>query len=403
MRTTKRKKRWQKRGSALALIVSVLMIFLVMGNGLVNLALQSRLAAARIVSEIGARSAADAGLTKALFEMNETLKVKPWDDSELPEATGQMLLNCDGTLSYMVGKDEDAYTIESTGYFGHMEKTVNSILRLRGPFEYAIFADGSIDLKAGTTVDWYNYDEDGENLQVGTNSIEPACISLKNSTTIRGDVVVGVGGNPDVVIDGQWATITGRTYAAKQNYKLPAITAPEWLVSLPSGGTIGTIENYTEIGSSGKYDEIDLKNSKEIEITGDVTLYIVGDVILGNSAQIVMDDDDDASLIMYIGGDLEAKNGSAFNNETQDPKRLKIYGLNSCTNLRFKNSTDFHGAIYAPNADVIFDNSAEAFGSVVARSFEQKNSATFHYDASLRDVSENDEAVCFAISRWQEQ
>lgn len=400
MKTVKRKKRWQKRGSALALIVSVLVILLVMGNGLVNLALQSQLAAARMVSEIGARSAADAGLTKALFEMNEILKVKPWDDSELPEATGQMLLNCDGTLSYTITNGGDVYTIESTGYFGRMEKTVSSILRLRGPFEHAIFTDGSIDLQAGTTVDWYNYDVDDENLQIGTNNIEPSSISLKSSTVINGDVVVGVGGDPDVVIDGQWATITGRTYAAKQNHKLPATTVPEWLVSLPSGGTI---KDDTEIGSSGKYDEIDLKTNREIKIVGGVTLYVVGDVILRNSAQIVIGNSDNASLIMYIGGDLEAKNGSTFNNGTQDPKRLKIYGLNSCNNLRFKNSTDFYGAIYAPNADVIFDNSAEAFGSVVSRSFEQKNSATFHYDASLRDVSENDEFVCFAVSRWQEQ
>ena len=130
--------------------------------------------------------------------------------------------------------------------------------------------------------------------------------------------------------------------------------------------------------------------------------YVVGDVILGKSAQVVIDDDD-ASLIMYIGGDVEGKSGSAFNNKNKDAKKLKIYGLNTCNNLRFKNSTVFYGAIYALDADVIFDNSADAFGSIVAKSFEQKNSSAFHYDASLRDVSVDDKGVRFTVRRWEEK
>jgi choice-of-anchor A domain-containing protein len=70
--------------------------------------------------------------------------------------------------------------------------------------------------------------------------------------------------------------------------------------------------------------------------------------------------------------------------------------------MRFKNSTDFYGAIYAPNADVVMDNSANIYGSVVSKSFEQKNSATFNYDVTLRDVSISDEAVYFTITNWHE-
>ena len=112
--------------------------------------------------------------------------------------------------------------------------------------------------------------------------------------------------------------------------------------------------------------------------------------------------ENDASLILYLGGDFEGKNSSTVNNETQDPQKLKIYGLDSCENIRFKNSSDFYGAIYAPNADVVMDNSANIYGSVVSKSFEQKNSATFNYDVSLRDVSTNDMTVYFTIKNWHE-
>ena len=70
--------------------------------------------------------------------------------------------------------------------------------------------------------------------------------------------------------------------------------------------------------------------------------------------------------------------------------------------MQFKNSSDLYGTIYAPNADVIMNNSAKVYGAVVAESFDMKNSGVFMYDASLRDVSTSDELVRFTISNWQE-
>ncbi len=76
----------KKRGSAITLAVVVVLILLAMGTGLLRLGLNSRIFSIRTASDIAARSAADAGLTKALFEMNEKLKVDTWDSSSLPQA-----------------------------------------------------------------------------------------------------------------------------------------------------------------------------------------------------------------------------------------------------------------------------------------------------------------------------
>ncbi len=146
---------------------------------------------------------------------------------------------------------------------------------------------------------------------------------------------------------------------------------------------------------------INLKNNQTLLINGDVTLYVTDGIILGNSAEVQIDND--SSLILYLGGNFEGKNSSTFNNLTQDTKKLQIYCLDSCENMQFKNGSDFYGVIYAPNADVIMNNSANLYGSVVARSFEQMNSSTFNYDASLRDASVNNEAVRFAVTNWHEQ
>ena len=71
--------------------------------------------------------------------------------------------------------------------------------------------------------------------------------------------------------------------------------------------------------------------------------------------------------------------------------------------MQFKNSSDFYGVIYAPSADVIMNNSANLYGAIVARNFQQMNSGDFNYDASLRDANVNDEAVRFVVTNWQEE
>ena len=61
--------------------------------------------------------------------------------------------------------------------------------------------------------------------------------------------------------------------------------------------------------------------------------------------------------------------------------------------------SDFYGAIYTPNASFEMKNSANIYGSIVAKSYEQKNSATFNYDASLQEVTTEDAAICFVVDK----
>jgi hypothetical protein len=48
------------------------------------------------------------------------------------------------------------------------------------------------------------------------------------------------------------------------------------------------------------------------------------------------------------------------------------------------------------------DNSGDLFGSFAGGAFESKNSATLHYDASLREVGLVDPGVRLVIDRWYE-
>jgi hypothetical protein len=395
----KRLPQLRNRGSAMALAVVAMMILFAMGVGLLALASNTRIYSARMTSAVAARCAADAGVTKALFEMNQKLEVKPWNDSSLPEATDESLPGCSALYSYTITGDAvSGYTVESTGVSGELQKTVSCTLKPQGPFEFAVFANQSLELDNSAVVDGYNFGADDKILEVGTNSVDSDAILLNNSATIDGDVVVGVGADPSAVVSDHGATITGEARAMTEKNSLSAIEVPHWLESLPSNGIL---EDATTITSSAKYSGIDLKTNKTIVIDGNVSLYTTGDVILNNSAELQIKSD--ASLILYLGGNFEGKNSSSVNNLTKDAKKLQIYCLGSCQNVRLKNSVDFYGVIYGPDANVVLDNSANFYGAVVAQNFEQRNSGTFNYDASLRDAGVNDEAVRFVVTDWHEQ
>ena len=394
-------------GSVLSLVVLLSVAVSIVGISLMSLGFHARMRALRTGEEMSARVAADAGLVYAVGLLNRKLSEEAeWDDAALPSEPTMYLPNSKANYSFIIiGDTENGYVVESTGSTGIAQKTVASSLKLRGLFEYAIFADEQIELKMGTTVYGYNFGPDETSLLLGTNSIETRALDLKNGVTIEGDVVIGPGGDADTVIASRMdVDITGDVYPLPAKHTLPLINVPE---KLRLADSLGKLTKGTTISSDCKYDEIDLKGKGEIiKINGDVTVYVVGDVILGNSAELRIvgtDTNPDASLTLYLGGNLMVRNGALINNLTEDPKKLCIYGLENCNSIDFLTNSVFYGTIYAPYADVVMHNNVEISGSVVANSFVQHVKADFHYDASLRDVNLNDIGVSFTVGNWREQ
>jgi hypothetical protein len=369
--------------------------------------LHTRGFAARDSSQIAARSAADAGLTKAFLEMNQKLQIKPWDDSSLPQETGEMLPNSDASYSYIVTGDLGSnYAIESTGTYGLEERIISCSLALQGPFEHAILSQGPLILKMGTLVQGYNskdpWDTD-TNVQVATQSTAPESVILYAGVIVDGDVGVGVGGSVDTVIKDLGAQ-TNRKYALAKEIETPLITPP----SLSYMGAKIDAHGSTVIigpGDTGEYGAIEVRrnvNPGILEVNGgDVTLYITGDVRLGQECEIVIKDG--STLVLYLDGDFVADNDAGINNEN-DPTSLIIYGTSTDEQiLTLKAKSEALGAIYAPNGIVTIVAYSDVRGSVTSKSFEMKSGGNFYYDKALRDVAIDDDAVRFVITQWSEE
>jgi hypothetical protein len=401
----------KRDGFAIATVLCVVVLLLIIGAGLLSVGMHQRMRSVRTSSEITARCSADAGLTKALAEMNKQLALKTWNDTSLPSVTDESLPNCDSTYSYNVSKitladGNDLYTIQSTGNSSRAQKTVNCTLEMKGIFEYAIYVAENLTLRSGTTISAYNQGADDPPLQIGTNSIEAGAVTCKTGVTIDGDIVIGPGGDPDVVINNTTeAAITGSTYPSLIKNKTPNINVPQVLADMVSSGAINST---TTLSSSAKYDNINLTGTStdpnkidKVTVDGSVKIYVTGDLRLGNGDKVEILPN--ASLIVFLGGNLYIDNSGAINNLTKDPKKLKIFGLDTCTDIDFKNSGIFYGAIYAPEADIHLYNGFNVYGAVVGKSFTQDVNANFFYDMLLREVDVSEIGVHMVIKRWSEQ
>jgi hypothetical protein len=399
----------KNNGSTLPLVLVAIMILLTLGTGLLSIGLNGRILSMRDAADITARSAADAGLTKALFDMNQKILVQPWNDSVLPLAKLTNLTNCDASYSYMVTTNlAGEYVITSVGQSGTAIKIVEATLGLKGLFDDAILTKNSLILKSGTTIDGYNSKDPTDTdtyVKIGSQSTNDSSIVLNNGVIANGDVLAGKGGNPNTVIKDLGATVNGEKRAATQNEPLPKITAP----ALTNKGTIsakGTTVTVTP-ADNGIYNAIDLQKTSKATILevsgGDVVLHITGNISLDQSCEIIVKDG--ATLTIYIDGNIISGNNSSISTEVPpaEAQTIKLYATGTGTQtLDVKAKGDWTGVIYAPNANVTLYANGDAYGAIVANSFEYKNGGNFYYDEALREASINELGTRFIVTRWSE-
>lgn len=303
------------------------------------------------------------------------------------------------TISPSTGSSAPSgYTVTSLGACQGAQRTVEAFLAPRGMIhEYAVFGLEALTLNSRATVDWYNHESGASPLKTGTNSTSDGAITLEVGSYINGDVLVGVGGDPaDVILD-NGGNYAGSAYAQSDKYRPPDVSVPADLVSGSSGGSISG--NRTIIGS-GKYSDINLGINEKLIIDGNVEMYVTGDVTIDNAAEIQVNEG--CSLVLYVDGNVEGKNGSVFNNKTQDPRSFKLFGTENCSRITLKNSGDMYAVVYAPAAEVIVYNSAILWGAITSRTCEAKTDARIYYDASLANQVDSLLPPILKLASWRE-
>jgi len=438
--------RSRRTGSVIALVLFAVVLLVLSGVGVLSLGQTARVFSIRTAAEIAARTAADDGITKAIWQLNDNLK-DGWSESgALPREDNTALPNSDATYSYIVDKankyygdivssgEEDLidfvrsafsttpgagdYVVRSIGRYHEAEKVIYATLRLVGCGDTGVLVRESITLKAGTLVDGRD-SRDPTNpdpdvlVEIGTISTAPGAIVLNNGVTVNGNIQVGVGGVPTTVIKDLGAVVEGDKYAMTEEPEFPYIYPPAGLKDM-SEIDIQAITQTIGPAQNGRYSLIRLKNGPAptiLEIAGgDVVLYVTGNIDMGQGSEIKIAKG--ATLNLYIDGNINAHEDSGFNNEPPNtPPSLKIWGNwrpdvtggEIAQKWTINANSEYFGQIYAPSANLTVNAKGDLYGAFTANSFEMKSGGNLFYDGALRVVNPDDPGVRFVLKRWYEE
>jgi len=213
-----------------------------------------------------------------------------------------------------------------------------------------------------------------------------------------GNAETGPGGTIKL---GNNAVITGTTTNTSTR-TLDPVVVPSSLTGLSSGGSITVNNNnFWTVGSGDyKYDSITLKKNVAMTVTGDATIYVLGDFTTGNNVDITITPG--SSLTYYGDGIFSVNQNAALNTMEKDPNDFIIYSTYSGANgILLKGNSEFYGAIYAPDTDVKFNQNAAIYGALVGDTVTIGKNANIHYDESLNTILGGSSSG-YSISVWEE-
>jgi len=293
-----------------------------------------------------------------------------------------------GTTSVTVTNvDGTYYQFQVTGYgYNNAAKTIEVRFKRKPAFDFGLFADGVVDLKASVQV--YSYNSNVTPNPTTTDSLHNGDVGSNteivgyNGTLVDGDAGLGAsaGGTTatlniksGTVITGTSGTEVGRVdpdplgaVGGELSAKFTTYSATNDNTLTGTTGVSGTVINggATLVGKPGGAN------------------YYISSLTLGNRDTLTVDTTN-GPVNIYMTGELEAKNGSLIN-VTGSTLDFSIFS-NSTNSVIFKHGSAFKGVVYAPYAPIEMKNSADTYGLIWGGSIDIKNSGQFYFDEALNN------------------
>jgi hypothetical protein len=178
-------------------------------------------------------------------------------------------------------------------------------------------------------------------------------------TTVFGDATPGPSGS---VIPGADVTITGSTAPAGKAAELLSIEVPEVdqtrTQAIPTAGDI-------VVGPIDKgFKTIAVPSGRRLVLRGPSVL-VVETLSLANRAQLQLDTTGGA-VSLYCTDTLSLHAGSTLSSVDRNPKRFAL--LAKGNKVTIASEGEFHGVLYAPDADVVLPGTLRLFGAAVVKS-----------------------------------
>jgi len=289
--------------------------------------------------------------------------------------------------------DDDLIQLDATGMAGTARTELSSVVQRGNPSvaSLGVFADGALVVQPGTLVDGYNSDElsyedaDPDELatfaggRLGSNGAITLSGTPEAPSIINGDVTAGP--NLSVAI-GADVTVTGETGASYLAVELPQVELP----SLSQGPAITHGAGTPLVIQPGETAMEGLKvlANAEVQIVGPATL-LLGSLDVKAGGKLLFDNAQ-GTIEIFVDGDVSLEGGSLVETTDLDPARLSIQVSGRPSDpVQLFAAGQFHGVLYAPQADVELANPFEVFGALIGKNVTFTGPVRLHFDEGLLD------------------
>ena len=214
---------------------------------------------------------------------------------------------------------------------------------------------------------------------LGSNADVVFLGSTGEPVEIFGDVVPGPEG---AIVGGGDLTITGETDPRPEAVELPEVEVPAIALE-PAVVQDGLLPMVVPPGEAG-FEGIDVAADAELILTGPATV-VIGQLTLAPGALLTLDTRD-GPVDLYVTGGMDLAQGSLVETTSLFPDELSVQVAaqpdTGDVDVRLEATSQFHGVIYAPEANVRIGSDFEVFGSVAARRLEIAAGARLHFDSA---------------------
>lgn len=415
-------RRRQDRGTALLIAVVVVVIMVGLATGFLVLSAAQGSATVNNQTRIQSFYVAEAGLNAAIAEARSGIDTDGDGLGVLaaePHGGGTF-----STVAFLVdgatvtpvtagtsvpGAGNAELRIQSTGTYQGVVRRLEVSLDLGGAggFVAGLFGDDFVTVSGTVATDSYDSslgpyaaqatNVDGEGLpyarddgDVGSNGP----ITISGTVDIRGDAVAGPSYSTSIsgatVVTGSIAPATSPTPLPPVVYSPPPIPPTDFQLS-GKGTTAIAAGDY-------HYSKFTLGGSRTLTISGDVTLYVDGDVSISGTSAIQLLPG--ATLTIEHGAGSINISGTGLVNDDGRPPSLAINSASTTGSINISGTSDFYGAVNAPQTEVKISGTSDAYGAVIGRSITMSGTADFHYDEALGALGGG--APTYDVLSWQE-
>lgn len=318
---------------------------------------------------------AEAGIERALWQLNQTAGSYTGESNTTLGTTGTFTVS-------IANKSQTLKTITATGFVPNnstprAKQTIKVDALITSEiisFRYAVqVGNGGISMANSATINGTVFSN-----KPGTNSIEGS-----GQTQINGDAyAVGTISTPSPFI-------TGIKYENQTPTEMPTVDYQYWKDIATAGGTTvcsptcSISGDNVEIGPRKYQGNLSISNQAKVFVKGPV--YVTGDVDVRNGGTEVNLDESFGSLstALIIDGDVNVEQGGAFNPTSANPKGyILVISLSNASDALTIRNSGANAVFYALEGSAVLTQSATV-NSLVAGSITMSQTAVLNYDTGL--------------------